>query len=113
MLRLVRVRRNLDLNQLRSSLARGLKESLRCGTGAIGDIFTTLPVVDAYRESPLYGKVYAEVLGLEVGLVSDRLEAIETVLGGPPGKASNWGLSPRAHPTPCLRPPWIGCLLFL
>ncbi len=96
MLRLVRVRRNLDLNQLRSSLARGLKESLRCGTGAIGDIFTTLPVVDAYRESPLYGKVYAEVLGLEVGLVSDRLEAIETVLGRPPGKSLNWGLSPHA-----------------
>jgi len=95
-LRLIRVRRNIDLNQVRASLVRGLEESLRSGTGAIGDILTTLPVVDVYQESPLYGKVYAEVLGHDAGVVSDRLEAIEAMLGRPPGQALNWGVSPHA-----------------
>ncbi|MBW2473220.1 MAG: amidohydrolase family protein [Deltaproteobacteria bacterium] len=95
-LRLIRVRRNLDLSQFRDSLAWGLKESLRSGTGAVGDILTTLPGADVYQDSPLYGKVYAEVLGHDKGVVSDRLETIETMLGRPPGKALNWGLSPHA-----------------
>jgi cytosine/adenosine deaminase-related metal-dependent hydrolase len=95
-LRLIRVRRNIDLSQVRDSLVWGLEESLRSGTGAIGDILTTLPGVDVYQESPLYGKVYAEVLGHDAGVVSDRLEAIETMLDRPPGKALNWGLSPHA-----------------
>ena len=95
-LRLIRVRRNIDLSQFRDSLAWGLEESLRSGTGAIGDILTTLPGVDVYQESPLYGKVYAEVLGHDAGVVSGRLEAIESMLDRPPGKALNWGLSPHA-----------------
>ena len=95
-LRLIRVRRSVDLSQVRDSLAWGLEESLRFGTGAVGDILTTLPGVDVYQESPLYGKVYAEVLGHVAGVVSDRLETIETMLGRPPGKALNWGLSPHA-----------------
>ena len=48
-LRLVRVRRNVDVHQVRESLASGLEESLRSGTGAVGDIFTTLPVLASIR----------------------------------------------------------------
>ncbi len=95
-LRLVRVRRTVDVKQVRESLASGLEESLRSGTGAVGDIFTTLPVVDAYRESPLYGQVFAEVLGHDSGVVSDRLAIIRSMLCRRPGPALNWGLSPHA-----------------
>ena len=93
---LLRVRRTVDVNQVQESLARGLKESLRSGTGAVGDIFTTLPVADAYQESPLYGQVFAEVLGHDLAAVSDRLTKIRSMLCRQPGDGFNWGLSPHS-----------------
>ena len=93
---LVKVRRSLTVGQVADSLAIGLRQSLRFGTGAIGDICTTLDAIAAYRQAPLYGRVFAEVLGHAAGRISDRLQAIERLLGRPPGKALGWGLAPHA-----------------
>ncbi len=60
---LVRIRRGVKEKQLQASLAAGLKASLLAGTGAVGDIFTTLSAAEAYLGSPLYGTIFAEVLG--------------------------------------------------
>jgi hypothetical protein len=70
---LVRIRMEVGEDQLKASLAAGLKASLLAGTGAIGDIFTTLNAVEAYLESPLYGQVFAEVLGHDLDLIEERL----------------------------------------
>ena len=95
-LSLIKVRRSVTTAQVTDSLAIGLKESMRFGTGAIGDICTTLDAIDAYRQAPIYGRVFAEVLGHADDLVADRLLAIKRLLGRPPGKALNWGLAPHA-----------------
>ena len=93
---LVRVRRSISEIDLQASLAKGLRKSLRAGTGAVGDIFTTLSIASAYQHSPLRGRVFAEVLGQDLDVVGKRLAAIETVAKNPPSLSSEWGLSPHA-----------------
>jgi cytosine/adenosine deaminase-related metal-dependent hydrolase len=93
---LVRIRMEVGEDQLKASLAAGLKASLLAGTGAIGDIFTTLNAVEAYLESPLYGQVFAEVLGHDLDLIEERLLSIKSLTVKPPAKNLNWGLSPHA-----------------
>jgi len=74
---LVRIRMDVGEDQLKASLEAGLKASLLAGTGAIGDIFTSLNAVEAYLESPLYGQVFAEVLGHDLDLIEARLLSIK------------------------------------
>lgn len=93
---LVRVRRSINEEQLQASLAEGLKKSLRTGTGAVGDILTTLSTASVYRHSPLRGRIFAEVLGQDPAVVGERLAAIEGVAENPPGSCLDWGLSPHA-----------------
>jgi len=95
-LHLVRVKRSLTLAQLQASLAAGLQAALRAGTGAIGDILTTLDAATAYRSSPLYGRIFTEVLGRDPAAVSARLKAIEALLSEHPDQELTWGLSPHA-----------------
>lgn len=93
---LVRIRREVGEEQLKASLAAGLKASLLAGTGAVGDIFTTLNVVEAYLQSPLSGQVFAEVLGHDLALIEERLSSIKSLTVKSPAKSLNWGLSPHA-----------------
>lgn len=95
-LNLIRIRRTLSPDQIRASLVQGLRDSLRHGVGAIGDICTCLEVVDGYRSSALYGKVFAEVLGHDQSRVTDRLRKIKVLLNQKPGVQLTWGLSPHA-----------------
>lgn len=95
-LRLVRVRRAVGDEAVRASLCHGLWQSLVAGTGAVGDILTTLPAADVYSTRPLSGRVFAEVLGVDAGQVAARLEQIAERLATPPAPALAWGLSPHA-----------------
>ena len=93
---LVRVRRSVADEQLRDSLVEGLQASLLAGTGAIGDISTTLGCFAAYQKSLLRGRVFAEVLGHDLTLVAERLAAIENAVKNQPSSFLNWGISPHA-----------------
>lgn len=93
---LVRVRRSIGEDELQTSLGEGLRKSLCAGTGAVGDIFTTLSAASVYRGSPLRGRIFAEVLGQDPTVVGDRLAAIEGIVQHPPGSSLDWGLSPHA-----------------
>jgi cytosine/adenosine deaminase-related metal-dependent hydrolase len=95
-LELVRVRRTVTTVEIGAALAAGLEQSLRAGTGAVGDILTTLPAVDAYADTPLRGRVFAEVLGIDAERVAARLAEIAARLGIPPAPQLVWGLSPHA-----------------
>lgn len=93
---LVRIRRHISVQQFHDSVVAGLKASLLAGTGAIGDILTTLPALPAYRNSPLRGRIFAEVLGHDPQVVQARLTAIEAAVQNPPALSLDWGLSPHA-----------------
>lgn len=94
--RMIRVRRALSTEEVGASLADGLQASLRAGTGAVGDILTTLAAAGGYQESPLFGTVFCEVLGVDSGRVSARLAEILSLLGQSPAARLRWGLSPHA-----------------
>lgn len=94
--RLVRVRRTVGDLAVAASLHKGLWESLAAGTGAIGDILTTLAVRPAYAGTSLSGRIFAEVLGVDTARVATRLAEIAGRLATPPGPALRWGLSPHA-----------------
>ncbi len=93
---LVRVRRGVNDEQLHTSLLEGLTSCLNVGTGAVGDILTTLGGASAYKASPLYGKVFAEVLGQNSHLVETRLDDILKVAFNAPSDLLDWALSPHA-----------------
>jgi cytosine/adenosine deaminase-related metal-dependent hydrolase len=95
-LQLVRVRRNVPVAAVRAALATGLQESLAAGTGAVGDILTILAAADAYAASPLRGRVFCEVLGVDAAPVALRLAEIGALLDAPPGRWLSWGISPHA-----------------
>jgi cytosine/adenosine deaminase-related metal-dependent hydrolase len=95
-LELVQVRRTVTTAESRAALAAGLEQSLRAGTGAVGDILTTLPAADAYADTPLRGRVFAEVLGVDAERVAARLAEIATRVGVSPTPELAWGLSPHA-----------------
>lgn len=93
---LVSVRRTVDEAQLREALCAGLQASLAAGTGAVGDILTSLEASPAYLDSPLRGTVYAEVLGRDAASVERRLATIGEVTRRAPAAALAWGLAPHA-----------------
>ena len=95
-LRLVRVRRTVGDDAVTASLGHGLWQCKVAGTGAIGDILTTLAATDAYASRSLAGRVFAEVLGVDAEQVAARLDEIAGRLGTPPGPLLTWGLSPHA-----------------
>jgi cytosine/adenosine deaminase-related metal-dependent hydrolase len=93
---LLRVRKSVSAEQLCDSLACGLKASLLAGTGAVGDILSTLGAAPIYRQSPLRGRVFAEVLGHDLTAITKRLAAIDDLVQAPPSEDLSWGLSPHA-----------------
>ena len=95
-LQLVQVRRSVATAAVRAALASGLQECLAAGTGAVGDILTTLAAADAYAATPLRGRVFCEVLGVDAEPVAARLAEIGALLGAPPGRWLAWGVSPHA-----------------
>jgi cytosine/adenosine deaminase-related metal-dependent hydrolase len=95
-LRLVRVRRTVGSDKLQESLISGLNASLCAGTGAVGDILSTLDIAGAYRHLPLAGKAFAEVLGHDHAAVSTRLANIADLFDDGPETGLDWGLSPHS-----------------
>ena len=93
---LLRVRRTVSPEQIKTSLRNGLLASIRAGTGAVGDILTSLDAADVYRGSPLYGRVYAEALGQDPAAMEKRLAALKDLMREPAGSLFGWGLSPHA-----------------
>jgi cytosine/adenosine deaminase-related metal-dependent hydrolase len=93
---LVRIRRTVSEAQIKDSLSAGLQLSLRAGTGAVGDIFTTLSAVDAFLNTPLNGKIYAEVLGQDPALVDERLVDVKALAARQPARNLIWGLAPHS-----------------
>ena len=94
-IQVIKVRRGITEAEVRSSLMAGIQASLRAGTTLVGDIVTSPALLPAYRETPLGGRLYLELIGQDPLLFEPRLthalDAAATVV--PPRTA---GLSPHA-----------------
>jgi len=93
---LVKVRQTVTEEQVADSLSKGLDASLQSGTGAVGDICTTLGASTAYMKSSLRGRVFAEILGQDLDRINQRLDEIRAVTRQNPSHYLEWGISPHA-----------------
>lgn len=93
---LVQVRKARNDSEFGDSLANGLRATLAAGVGMVGDILTRLDAAEAYRRSPLRGRVFCEVLGRDAETVAVRLADIERLVSSPCAASLTWGLAPHA-----------------
>ncbi len=73
-IRLIRIKRRISSVELHDSLLDGLRLSLEAGTGAVGDVLSCPAARSGYRSSPLYGRYFCEVLGLDPRQVQQALD---------------------------------------
>ncbi len=96
LLQLIDIKRSRTQAELGASLQDGLQQCLRFGTGAIGDILNTPVVRDSYRTSPLYGRCYFEVLGVEPLVWQAVLSEAESILSRGKVGCLQPGLAPHS-----------------
>ncbi|OEU50269.1 MAG: hypothetical protein BA871_06460 [Desulfuromonadales bacterium C00003096] len=96
LLHLIDIKHGLTEKDLAASLQDGLRQCLRFGTGAVGDILSTNRLSSHYTASPLYGRIYLELLGVDPTVWQDALLRSEAeVAKGQLGRLL-LGLAPHA-----------------
>ncbi|MDH3998544.1 MAG: amidohydrolase family protein, partial [Desulfuromonadales bacterium] len=98
-LHLVKVRHAVAEEAFQAALAAGLQQCLAAGTGAVGDILTNYSAAAAYKDSPLQGAVFAEVLGRDTDSVGQRLQAAQTLTDPLSDAGFAAGISPHSSYT--------------
>ena len=96
LLHLIRIKRDLTPAELTTSISDGLQQCLHFGTGAIGDILSRLLFPPDYAASPLYGRVYLELLGLDQAVWGCALDRAAALLSGNHFGNMQPGLAPHA-----------------
>lgn len=92
---LVGLKRGQGEEELARSLRSGLDLCLRSGTGAVGDILSRPGLLGAYGNSPLLGRVYHELLGVDPVAMEERLAEVAGALNSTLG-CLQAGISPHA-----------------
>ncbi len=95
-LRLIRVKRGLTSAELNDSIRDGLRQCLQAGTGALGDILSRFILPPDYADSPLFGRVYLELLGLDPAMWGAALDGAAGLLSGDHFGNLQPGLAPHA-----------------
>lgn len=96
LLQVIRVKRDQTPAELTVSIRDGLRQCLQSGTGAIGDILSRVIFPPDYAASPLYGRVFLELLGLDPALWGTALDRAAGLLSGDHFGNLQPGLAPHA-----------------
>ncbi len=96
LLYLIDIKRGLTEKDLAASLQDGLRQCLRFGTGAVGDILSTASLSSHYPASPLLGRIYFELLGVEKAAWQGGLLRLEAQLTKEDFGRWQPGLAPHA-----------------
>jgi cytosine/adenosine deaminase-related metal-dependent hydrolase len=96
LLDLIDIKRSLSEDDLANSLQDGLRRCLRCGTGAVGDILSHPSLSRYYAASPLYGRLYFELLGVEQAAWQGALSRLEAQMMQADFGRLQPGLAPHA-----------------
>lgn len=95
-LRLIRVKKTLNRQLYRNSLANGINQSIAAGSGAVGDIISQYFARNAYQNSPLLGTLFLESLGQDPTTVCQLKSDLAAVLADKTAGSLQFGLSPHA-----------------
>jgi len=95
-LALIRIKHALAPEQLEQSVRNGLDQLLRSGTGAVCDVLSIGVLDRLYRESPLFGWLCYELIGLDDGMGSVLPAMADDWLREPSLLRLQRGLSPHS-----------------
>ena len=94
----VKIRRALAPGEVELSVREGLRLSIESGTTALGEILTDFSLASLYRDTPLSGRLFLELLGHDPQLQAPLLERLEAALHGITGSLLP-GISPHTPHT--------------
>lgn len=95
-LNLIKVKVKLDKQLYRNSVANGIEQSIRSGTGAIGDILAHHSARSAYLDSSLEGVLYLETLGQKAEVIARLKSELSDALADQKVGAVDLGISPHS-----------------
>ena len=93
---LIRLKSRLPRESFAASIRNGIRACLRTGCAAVGDILSSHHARSAYRQSPLQGQIYFELLGHDPDAARDQLEALSDKFAEAPFGRLAAGISPHA-----------------
>ncbi len=96
MLRLIRIKKNLQEDRYRISLQHGIDQSVAAGTGAVGDILAHHAVRSLYQDSPLLGSLFLETLGQDPAVICRLNDRLYEALEGETVGSVELGISPHS-----------------
>lgn len=95
-LQVIRIKRQLSGSLFAPSVMAGIEESLRAGTGAVGDVLSWYPARSAHRNSPLRGCLFLEVLGRDYLTIREHFGRALDLLPEERAGRLSLGLSPHS-----------------
>lgn len=95
-LQLIQVKKKLDPESYRHAVVNGIDQSLRAGTGVVGDILAHHSARDIYHHAPLAGVVYLETMGQNPALIRRLKKALHQALAEPFAAPAALGVSPHS-----------------
>jgi cytosine/adenosine deaminase-related metal-dependent hydrolase len=96
LLHVIEVLRGVPADAFVISLADGIDQVLRGGTGAVGDVLSRPAAMSAYRGSPLRGTLFLETLGTDPDRNRRALTQLRARVAEPPPGGMRFGLAPHA-----------------
>ncbi len=95
-IQLIKVKRGLTPDDMRSSAREGIRMCLESGTTAVGEIVTARTLAPLYRGSRLSGRLFFELVGHDNSRFRELLREAVELSGESPAGSFSAGLSPHA-----------------
>lgn len=92
----IRVKRSLKPEQFTASIKDGIQACLASGTGAVGDILSWFPAREAFRQCPLFGRLYLETLGRDPAHTRHILQGLGKITREVVSGRLRLGISPHS-----------------
>lgn len=73
-IQLIKITRNLQPEDFRTSLVEGMRKCVESGTTTVGDVLSHYDLTSSYSAPPMTGRIFFEVLGHDPGHYNDRLD---------------------------------------
>ena len=96
LLQLIRIKQKLDEKQYHRSLTKGIEQSIKAGTGAIGDVLAYYAARTIYQNFSLQGCLFLETLGQAPEIIQQQKKNLEEVLKNQSIGTIELGISPHS-----------------
>lgn len=95
-IQLIKISRGLTADDFPPSIKEGVRMCLESGTTAVGEIVTNPVLAERYYHSPLAGRLYFELLGLDPGFFAHKRAAALAAVQRGKSATLRSGLSPHS-----------------